>query len=160
MTAQLVFYVGFGLILVMFICFRRFFNPTPNMETFKQSGSQEAAANILKQWGAAGQRLAHRNLTFDWFFIPVYSTTWIAGAVYFSTQLPSPFHILPWIAGAIGLFGTACDVTENLCLLKMLDGRASDATIRKCGRAYALNARSFVTAGVSFLVAIVASCLT
>jgi hypothetical protein len=151
MTIHYIFWSGLVLVSIMFWCFVRFFNPNPNMQTFKRAGSREAAARILDEWGPTGLTLAKRNLNFDWFFILVYSSTWIAGAMALGPRFDAMLKIPAMAFAAIGLGGALCDLIENFCLWSMLHGNASDIAPRLCKRIMNLNILFFFLAADYFV---------
>lgn len=150
MTAHQIFCIGLLLIPAMFVCFYKFFNPTPNMQTFKKAGSKEAAAGILDQWGAAGQKTARANLKFDWLFILVYSATWITGAMTLGPRFDSTLRVPAIAFAAIGLAGALCDLIENACLWLMLRGNNSEIAPRVCKQIMKLNIAFFLIAADYF----------
>jgi hypothetical protein len=158
MTAQTVFLAAFVLTVICFVCFYAFFNPKPKVEAFKRAGSQEAASRILDQWGARGLTLARRNLAFDWFFILIYSTMWVAGAFYFSPRVDAKLHVPAMLFAGIGLAGALCDVIENLCLRTMLYGNGSESAPHVCGRVTYFNIALFAIAAIYFVVASIVVC--
>jgi hypothetical protein len=157
MTAQTIFYAAFVLTVISFVCFYAFFSPKPNLEKFKRAGSRKAAAEILHEWGEHGLTLARRNLAFDWFFILIYSTMWISGAIYLGPRVDAKLHVPAMLFAAIGLAGALCDVIENLCLRKMLYGNDSESAPRLCARVMRMNIALFAIAAVYFVVASITS---
>lgn len=117
------------LTLLGFASFRLFFNPgTPSMNTFKKSGTAGQVSKSLAQWGATGLAKARGNLNFDYFFILIYATMWIAAARYFAPRVGMTANVI----AAIGLLGAVFDLIENNCLAKMLNGNATDEIAKRC----------------------------
>jgi hypothetical protein len=132
------------LTVLAFFSFYVFFNPgKPSMQQFKRSGSRAAAQQILDQWSDAQKKKARANLAFDWFFIALYSATWIVAGLYFRG----------WACAftLIGLAGAVCDVIENSCLHKMLNGNQSDSAPRICRTVMPLNIGLFMIAAVGLV---------
>lgn len=127
------FFAAAAVTALMFASFYVFFNPKPSMQSFKRSGSREAAAKILQTWEANGSlRTARANLTFDWFFIAAYSTLWISAALYLGRNADPRLHVLALLIAATGIAGAICDVVENLALREMLYGNASESAPVRC----------------------------
>ena len=154
MTAQLLYSLGSPLTWIMLGSFILLFKLSPTMQSFKQAGTKEAAAQIWRQWGASGQAVARRNLTYDWFFILVYSTTWIAGTIHLTKRFDSWWGVLAWIVGAIGLIGAVSDIIENRCLLQMMRDDPSESAARLCKRIMRVNMTCWLVAAIYFFVAL------
>jgi len=159
MTAQHIFCTSFILTVISFICFYAFLNPKPKMQAFKRSGSKKAAQEILEAWGSEGQAKARHNLTFDWFFILIYSTMWVSGAMYLGPLVDATLRVPAMLFAGIGLAGALCDVIENTCLWTMLHGNASDTAPQTCKRIAPINVALFFTAAVYFMIAALVACL-
>lgn len=146
-----------------FICaFYALLDPgKPSNLEFKQSGSREAAGDILRQWGAAGKvGVARRNLAVDWLFIAVYSTLWISAGLYFAHRTDAILRLPALFFTGVGMAGAMCDVCENLCLWFMLHGNESALAPRICAKAMPINVGCFFAALLYFAVACMTNLLT
>jgi hypothetical protein len=158
MTAQHIFCASFVLTLISIVCFYAVFKPKPSMTAFKRAGSQEDAQKIWDDWGAAGQTKALRNLTFDWFFILIYSTMWVSGAMYLGPLIDAKLRVPAMLFAGIGLAGALCDIIENACLWIMLHGNDSETAPRTCKRVMPINVGLFFLAAAYFLTAAIVAC--
>jgi hypothetical protein len=158
MTSQHIFCTSFVLTVISFICFYAFFNPKPTMQMFKRSGSKEAAQEILDAWGSEGLAKARHNLAFDWFFILIYSTMWVSGALYVGPLVDATLRAPAMLFAGIGLAGALCDVIENACLRTMLHGNGSDTAPRTCKRLAPINVALFLVTALYFLTAAIVAC--
>jgi hypothetical protein len=149
MTDLYFFLATLALTLLGFASFRLFFNPgTPSMNTFKKSGTAEQVTKYLAQWDATGLAKARSNLRFDYLFILIYATMWIAAARYFEPRVGIAANVF----AAIGLLGAVFDLIENQCLAKMLNGNATDEIAKRCKRVMQIQFTLFGIAALCFLV--------
>lgn len=149
MTDLSFFLTTLALTFLAFASFHLFFHPgTPSMTTFKKSGTAEQVKNHLAQWGATGLAKARSNLKFDYLFILLYATMWIAAARYFEPRVGMAANVF----AAIGLLGAVFDLVENQCLAKMLDGNATDEIAKRCKRVMKIQFTLFGFAAICFFV--------
>ena len=105
----------------------------PGIIPFELAGPRRSA-EILRHWGAEGQRAARASLLLDFPYLVAYTTLNVR--ITRRARDSAPFHRLrPAVAG-IQVAAGACDAVENAALLGVI-ARGGDARLASLARAAA-----------------------
>jgi len=80
----------------------------------------QQAAPMLAAWGAAGQQVARESLLLDFTFMPAYAFLFAGVALVSARRVRGTLQKLGFWLTAAPFVAWACDITENLALLRVL----------------------------------------
>jgi hypothetical protein len=137
-------FVGYtGVMLSIEGCLRR--TGGPGIITFELAGSASRAEDMMRAWGAEGQRAARLSLWLDFGYMLSYGAL-TAAMVDRARRQRGHSAVLP----ALAVGAVAGDAVEGVSLLNMLDGRRVAANARRA-RTAALAKFAMLAASLGYL---------
>ena len=130
LTLRRIVIIAFSATFVLFLLFQWHDHPLSpySIVSLELAWTPATAGTILAQWGAGGQQVARQSLWLDFLFMPAYAFLFAGATLSVARGAPQGFGAGTrinwqrwgfWLA-ALPFVAWACDITENLALLRVL----------------------------------------